>query len=109
MNPRDLVDMKAGGLAVAMRRTERVPCVARRETEERSRHELAGNGADMSLLVIVGMLVIEVLLFWGYVVLVERSGSAVVRGVLGAGLVATLLAMGLWLIYDNALILIRAD
>jgi glucose uptake protein GlcU len=59
----------------------------------------------MSLLVIVGMLVIEVLLYWGYVNLVDRSGSVVVRGVLGATLVATLLAMGLWWIYDTALIL----
>ena len=58
----------------------------------------------MSLLVIVGMLVIEVLLYWGYVNLVDRSESVVVRGVLGATLVATLLAMGLWWIYDTALI-----
>jgi hypothetical protein len=52
-------------------------------------------GADMSLLVIVGMLVVQVALFWGYMVLVERSGTTVVRGILGAILVATLLAMGL--------------
>ena len=48
----------------------------------------------MLLVEAVGVLTLQVLLFWCYMVLVERSGSIVVRGVLGAVFVAAML--GLW-------------
>ena len=47
-----------------------------------------GRGMKMLLVGAVGVLTLQVLLFWCYMVLVERSGSIVVRGVLGAILVS---------------------
>ena len=43
-----------------------------------------GRGMKVLLVGAVGVLTLQVLLFWCYMVLVERSGSIVVRGVLGA-------------------------
>jgi hypothetical protein len=43
-----------------------------------------GRGMKMLLVGAVVVLTLQVLLFWCYMVLVERSGSIVVRGVLGA-------------------------
>jgi len=39
------------------------------------------------------VIVVRTLLFWGGVTFVERSGSAVAKGVLGATLAASLLAL----------------
>ena len=47
-----------------------------------------GRGMKMLLVGAVVVLTLQVLLFWCYMVLVERSGSIVVRGVLGAILVS---------------------
>jgi hypothetical protein len=47
-----------------------------------------GRGMKMLLVGAVGVLTLQVLLFWCYMVVVERSGSIVVRGVLGAILVS---------------------
>jgi hypothetical protein len=61
----------------------------------------------MVLVVLVGLLVLELLLFWGYVVLVERSRSTTVAsGILGAALV-TAIALTLWLL--GLTIFVRAD
>lgn len=48
------------------------------------------------------MLALQLSLFWGYVALVERGGPALARGVLGASVVAALLALALWLAYVTA-------
>jgi hypothetical protein len=61
----------------------------------------------MVLVVLVGLLVLELLLFWGYVVLVERSRSTTVAsGILGAALV-TAIALTLWLL--GLTIFVRPD
>jgi hypothetical protein len=61
----------------------------------------------MVLVVLVGLLVLELLLFWGYVVLVERYHSTTVAsGILGAALV-TAIALTLWLL--GLTIFVRAD
>jgi uncharacterized BrkB/YihY/UPF0761 family membrane protein len=60
-----------------------------------------GRGMKMLLVGAVGILTLQVLLFWCYMVLVERSGSIVVRGVLGAVFVAAML--GLWVALSNLL------
>ena len=53
---------------------------------------------ELTMLVLIGLLVLELLLFWGYVVLVERYNSTTVAsGVLGAALV-TAIALTLWFI-----------
>jgi hypothetical protein len=56
----------------------------------------------MILIVVVGMLALQVLLFWGYVLLVERGSSTVTRGVLGTALVAALVVLALWLAFVSA-------
>ncbi|MBA3702892.1 MAG: hypothetical protein H0W79_08730 [Rubrobacteraceae bacterium] len=56
----------------------------------------------MILIVVVGMLALQVLLFWGYVLLVERGSSTVTRGVLGTALVAALVVLALWLAFVTA-------
>ncbi len=48
------------------------------------------------------MLALQVLLFWGYVLLVERGSSTVTRGVLGTALVAALVVLALWLAFVTA-------
>jgi hypothetical protein len=59
------------------------------------------------LLVLVGLLVLELLLFWGYVVLVERhSSTTVASSVLGAALV-TAIALTVWIL--GLTIFVRAD
>ena len=59
------------------------------------------------LLVLVGLLVLELLLFWGYVVLVERySSTTAASGVLGAALV-TAIALTVWIV--GLTIFVRAD
>ena len=60
-----------------------------------------GRGMKMLLVGAVGVLTLQVLLFWCYMVFVERSGSIVVRGVLGAIFVAAML--GLWVALSNFL------
>jgi hypothetical protein len=61
----------------------------------------------MVLVVLVGLLVLELLLFLGYVVLVERYRSTTVAsGILGAALV-TAIALTLWLL--GLTIFVRAD
>ena len=61
----------------------------------------------MVLVVLVGLLVLELLLFWGYVVLVKRYRSTTVAsGILGAALV-TAIALTLWLL--GLTIFVRAD
>jgi hypothetical protein len=63
-----------------------------------------GGLVAMILGMLAGLLILVWSLFWGYVALVERGGSTVsfARGVLGAALVATGLALALWLIYVTA-------
>jgi hypothetical protein len=61
----------------------------------------------MVLVVLVGLLVLELLLFWGYVVLVERHRSTTVAsGILGAALV-TAIVLTLWFV--GLTIFVRAD
>jgi hypothetical protein len=60
----------------------------------------------MISLVVVGLLVVPLSLFWGYVVLAERGGSAVVRGVVGTAVVTALLMWGRWLIVTTSSLLV---
>ena len=60
-----------------------------------------GRGMKMLLVGAVGVLTLQVLLFWCYMVLVERSGSILVGGVLGTVFVATML--DLWVALSNLL------
>ena len=61
---------------------------------------IAAEGRGMkTLLVVVGVLVVQVLLVWGYFAVLERdSGSVVARVFLGAALLAASLPLTLWLV-----------
>jgi hypothetical protein len=61
---------------------------------------IAAEGRGMkTLLVVVGVLVVQVLLVWGYFAALERdSGSVVARVFLGAALLAASLPLTLWLL-----------
>jgi hypothetical protein len=74
--------------------THRIRTSARRATSVRS------VSIDMkTLLVVVGVLVVQVLLVWGYFAVLERdSGSVVARVFLGAALLAASLPLTLWLL-----------
>jgi hypothetical protein len=52
-----------------------------------------GRGMKMLLVRAVGVITLQVLLFWCYMVLVERSGSILVGGVLGAVFVTAMLGL----------------
>ena len=61
---------------------------------------IAAEGRGMkTLLVVVGVLVVQVLMVWGYFAALERdSGSGVARVFLSAALLAASLSLTLWLL-----------
>jgi hypothetical protein len=65
-----------------------------------TRNAIAAEGRGMkTLLMVVGVLVVQVLLVWGYFAVLERdSGSVVARVFLGAALLAASLPLTLWLL-----------